>query len=53
MRTSSLVLVSLILVLAAHASADSADDLAAVQGQAGQWRAERRVIDMHMHIDPA
>lgn len=32
-------------------SAAAADDVAAVRRQADQWRAEHRIIDLHMHID--
>src|SRR5437867_1504957 len=32
-------------------SALAKDDVAAVQRQAGVWRAEHRIIDLHQHID--
>jgi predicted TIM-barrel fold metal-dependent hydrolase len=32
--------------------ASAADDLASVRAKGDNWRTERRLIDMHLHIDP-
>ena len=53
MRIPSVLLAigALMFASSAWANADPADNLAAVHAQAEQWRAEHRVIDLHMHID--
>jgi predicted TIM-barrel fold metal-dependent hydrolase len=45
--TFSLLAFTLGLISSAHA----ADDVAAVRAEAARWRAEHRIIDLHMHIE--
>lgn len=50
MRTRPMLLS--MLILAGAAGGRAADpDIAAVQAQADQWRAEHRLIDMHQHVE--
>jgi predicted TIM-barrel fold metal-dependent hydrolase len=34
------------------ATSQGAEDVAAVRAKAGQWRAEHRTVDLHLHIEP-
>ena len=50
MRIPLLVIVLTVPCLVAHVRAEDAIDIAAVRKQTDQWRAERRLIDMHQHV---
>lgn len=45
------IAITLSLTLLWQMNLSSADDVAAAQKTAAQWRAERRIIDLHMHVN--
>jgi len=51
MHATSLAFALFFICLFGSTLAVAQEDLAAVRKQADQWRAERRIIDLHQHID--